>query len=83
MLYGNAAGAKGSIMSNSQSYYGPLFDHMADEHGLTLLDSELNEIVHIVLEMQRVALNTVVRPDAADAVSRALMPVEKEQHDNG
>ena len=65
-------------MSNSQSYYGPLFDHMMDEHGLTLLDSELNEIVHIVLEMQRVALNTVVRPDTTDAVSRALTPAEKE-----
>ena len=60
-------------MSKSQSYYGPLFDHMANEHGLTLLDSELNEIVHIVLEMQRVAMAAQVSPDATDAA-------EKEQH---
>jgi hypothetical protein len=68
-------------MSNSQSYYGPLFEHMANEHGLTLLDSELNEIVHIVMEMQRVAMMTVIAPDTTDAVSRAMMPAEKEHTD--
>jgi hypothetical protein len=46
---------------------------MADTHGLTLLDSELNEIVHIVLEMQRAAMAAEVSPDATDAA-------EKEQH---
>ena len=61
---------KGRSMS---AYYDQLFRHMADTHGLTLLDSELNEIVHIVLEMQRVALTTEASQDTTDAA-------EKEQH---
>ena len=60
------------------AYYDRLFHHMADEHGLILLDSELNEIVHIVLEMQRVAMTTAIVPDTTDAVSRAMTPAEKE-----
>ena len=54
-------------MSVPSSYLYPLFEHMANEHGLTLLDSELNEIVHIVLEMQRVAMAAEVSPDATEA----------------
>jgi hypothetical protein len=34
------------------SIYQPLFDHMHDEHGLILLDSEMQEIIHIVNKIQ-------------------------------
>jgi len=63
-------------MSNSQSYYGPLFDHMMDEHGLTLLDSELNEIVQIVAQMVPTA-NGRRKPDPTRlGVTRKLTVAE-------
>lgn len=31
----------------------PLFEHMANEHGLTLTDTELGDIIHIVREMDK------------------------------
>jgi hypothetical protein len=34
------------------SYYDPLFNLMAQEHGLTLTISEMNEIISVVEEMQ-------------------------------
>lgn len=33
------------------SYYYPLFEHMSLEHGLTLLDSELDEICRVVAKI--------------------------------
>lgn len=30
-----------------QSFYYPLFQHMADNHGLNLLDSEMEDIIQI------------------------------------
>lgn len=33
--------------------YQELFNHMHDEHGLKLLESEMNEIIHIVNKMQK------------------------------
>lgn len=33
------------------SYYYPLFEHMSLEHGLTLLDSELDEICRVVAQI--------------------------------
>lgn len=38
----------------TSSFYWPLFEHMATEHGLTLTDSELEEI--------RLIANTMKRP---------------------
>lgn len=38
-------------METSPSY--PLFVHMEREHGLTLTESEMNEIVHVVRRMDR------------------------------
>lgn len=35
----------------SVSYCYPLFEHMSKEHGLTLIDSELNEIVRVVASL--------------------------------
>lgn len=32
-------------------FYQPLFDHMSREHGLTLLESEMDEIVRICKEL--------------------------------
>lgn len=34
------------------SLFQPLFDHMSKEHGLTLLQSEMQEIINIVNAMQ-------------------------------
>jgi len=34
------------------SSYQPLFDLMHQEHGLTLLESEMNDIIHVVREME-------------------------------
>lgn len=34
-----------------QMFYYPLFKHMADNHGLILLDSEMVDICHVVLKM--------------------------------
>lgn len=34
------------------SYYQPLFDHMSHEHGLTLLEGQMADIIHIVNKMQ-------------------------------
>jgi chromosomal replication initiation ATPase DnaA len=36
-----------------ESYYYPLFEHMADNHGLTLLDGEMQEIERVVLGLKR------------------------------
>ncbi|OPC36153.1 hypothetical protein [Elizabethkingia miricola] len=36
-----------------QSHYQELFNHMHNEHGLILLESEMNEIIHIVNKMQK------------------------------
>lgn len=33
--------------------YQKLFDHMSNEHGLTLLEGEMLEIIHIVREMDK------------------------------
>ena len=33
------------------SWYYPLFDHMVTEHGLVLLDSELEDIRQVVMKM--------------------------------
>lgn len=33
-------------------WYWPLFKHMSDAHGLTLLDSEMEEIRLVVLKME-------------------------------
>lgn len=32
-------------------FYQPLFDHMANEHGLILMESEMDEIVRICREL--------------------------------
>ena len=69
-------------MSTPSSGLYPLFEHMANEHGLTLLDSELNDIVSIVMDMQRAAMVTVITPDTTDAISRALMPAESKETDH-
>jgi len=34
------------------SAYWPLFKHLSDNHGLTLLDSEMEDICRVVLEMR-------------------------------
>jgi hypothetical protein len=34
------------------SYYAPLFDHMAENYDLTLLDSDMDEICRVVASMQ-------------------------------
>ena len=34
--------------------YQKLFDYMIDEHGVTLLESDMSEIINIVNEMQQV-----------------------------
>lgn len=34
------------------SFYQPLFDHMYQEHGLTLLESEMADIIHLVQKME-------------------------------
>lgn len=36
-----------------KSNYQELFDHMHDEHGLILLESEMDEIIHIINKMQK------------------------------
>lgn len=33
------------------SFYWPLFEHMSNHHGLTLLDSELEDIVQVVKQL--------------------------------
>lgn len=38
---------------NAGSYYYPLFAHMAENHGLILLESEMNEIERVVLGLKR------------------------------
>lgn len=48
-----------------KNYYQPLFDHMLDEHGLTLLDSEMDEICRTVDKMKggdRMAVTKKVAP---------------------
>jgi len=40
-------------MITSKPYYQPLFDHMANEHNLTLIESEMGEICRVVAEMER------------------------------
>lgn len=35
-----------------ESYYQPLFDLMYEEHGLTLLESEMKDIIYVVEKMQ-------------------------------
>ena len=39
-------------ISDSGSYYQPLFDLLYNEHGLTLLESEMKDIVYVVEKMQ-------------------------------
>ena len=36
-----------------KSDYQELFNHMHDEHGLILLESEMDEIIHIVNKIQK------------------------------
>lgn len=36
-----------------KSNYQELFNHMHDEHGLILLESEMDEIIHIVNKIQK------------------------------
>lgn len=36
----------------ANSYYYPLFEHMSREHGLTLLEDDMNQIVRIVEKMR-------------------------------
>lgn len=36
------------VQQPEQSYLYPLFEHMSREHGLTLTDSEMDEIVRVV-----------------------------------
>lgn len=42
---------KQSQRQEAGSHYYPLFAHMADNHGLILLDSELEDICQIVMKM--------------------------------
>lgn len=42
------------IGEHPSSSYQPLFDHMLQEHGLTLLESEMADIIHVVGKMQQV-----------------------------
>jgi len=45
------------------SVYFPLFKHMADNHGLTLLDSEMEDICRAVEEVRGVQLSIRARSD--------------------
>lgn len=40
------------LISDGGSYYQPLFDLLYNEHGLTLLDSEMKDIIYVVEKMQ-------------------------------
>lgn len=39
-------------MTNPTPYFQPLFDLMSLEHGLTLLDSEMNDICEVVMKIK-------------------------------
>lgn len=41
--------------------YQPLFDHMSKEHGVTLLESEMQEIILIVDKMTKVQCENCIR----------------------
>jgi len=41
-------------MTDKPMNYQKLFDYMIDEHGVTLLESDMSEIINIVNEMQQV-----------------------------
>jgi hypothetical protein len=43
---------KGDSRAAHGSAYWPLFKHMSDNHGLTLLDSEMEDICRVVLQMR-------------------------------
>lgn len=37
----------------SASYLQPLFDHMAQDHGLTLTESEMHDIMHVCEQLSK------------------------------
>jgi hypothetical protein len=41
------------MSAKDKPLYYPLFIHMAEEHGLTLLDAELQEIMNICKEIEQ------------------------------
>lgn len=43
---------KAGCAAPNGSAYWPLFKHMSDNHGLTLLDSEMEDICRVVLKMR-------------------------------
>ena len=43
---------KAGCAAPNGSAYWPLFKHMSDNHGLTLLDSEMEDICRVVLQMR-------------------------------
>ena len=47
----------GDSLNRPGSVYFPLFKHMSDNHGLTLLDSEMEDICRVVEEVRGVQLN--------------------------
>lgn len=40
------------VKRDVSSYYQPLFDHMFDQHGLILVDSEMDEMCHVIDRMR-------------------------------
>jgi hypothetical protein len=49
--------------------YQSLFNHMAENHGLVLLESEIEDIIRVVEKMQR--LGGSLPPDVAEKILKA------------
>ena len=50
------------VQTLPSTHYWPLFEHMLKEHGLTLTDSEMHEIVQICRQLERVVRHGTERP---------------------
>ena len=63
-------------MSTTGSYYYPLFEHLSREHGLTLVESELTEIVRIAEKLSADARRLDWLADRENEIGQVLLPRE-------